>query len=548
MEGWLTKRGRNFGGWQTRFYVLTPGSALAYYDAVRPRFSLQLSSFDLVVKEADSALIVSQPGGNKLGEIPLQAAAIGRQSSSRAQPTTSSSSSSSTSGANAGNDADDAYLHAFLIRTQSDEKHGHHEADHILCAENDEQRDRWVQALTTLQPRGAGAGSSSAKAGDKDRERALPDAPSAPPSVPTVVSTEPDSPAQPSAPKERRRSGSGPPSSTSALAEQGGSSGGGLSVRSAGEQGLPPSVSLPSDLHALARGMPALEGGASAKKIATISEANEVGSASGSSGSSAARSTGNKLQAPSSRRPSGDRPLSPSRTESPSSSGAPHPPPPPAPPQPSASSSTKYSASDVSGPMNAVPLPSGYDFKKAERQKKTKSSFWNFASRGSSAHNSSGGDRNSASSPGGHAPPARPVFGVPLPEAVAISRIRPGLELPAIVYRCVEYLEAKVRPLSLLLVEIRRPILTLCNTCAQNAEHEEGIFRLSGSANVIRLLKERFNAEGDVNLLQSADYYDPHAVAGLLKQYLRELPDHLLTRELHNEFLRVIGASLPPSL
>lgn len=40
--------------------------------------------------------------------------------------------------------------------------------------------------------------------------------------------------------------------------------------------------------------------------------------------------------------------------------------------------------------------------------------------------------------------PARPVFGVPLKEAVAISRIRPGLELPAVVYRCVEYLEAKV--------------------------------------------------------------------------------------------------------
>lgn len=41
--------------------------------------------------------------------------------------------------------------------------------------------------------------------------------------------------------------------------------------------------------------------------------------------------------------------------------------------------------------------------------------------------------------------PLRPVFGVPLKEAVAISRIRPGLELPALVYRCVEFLEAKVR-------------------------------------------------------------------------------------------------------
>jgi hypothetical protein len=45
--------------------------------------------------------------------------------------------------------------------------------------------------------------------------------------------------------------------------------------------------------------------------------------------------------------------------------------------------------------------------------------------------------------------PSRPVFGVPLKEAVAISRIRPGLELPAVVYRCVEYLEAKVSSISL---------------------------------------------------------------------------------------------------
>lgn len=102
--------------------------------------------------------------------------------------------------------------------------------------------------------------------------------------------------------------------------------------------------------------------------------------------------------------------------------------------------------------------------------------------------------------------------------------------------------------------------LTLLSPPPQNAECEEGIFRLSGSANVIRvrsdlalcldpptdilsnsqLLKERFNAEGDVNLLTSNEYYDPHAVAGLLKQYLRELPVHLLTRELHAEFIQVI--------
>ena len=76
------------------------------------------------------------------------------------------------------------------------------------------------------------------------------------------------------------------------------------------------------------------------------------------------------------------------------------------------------------------------------------------------------------------------------------------------------------------------------------------------------MLKDRFNAgtaptvssfikdcvlttvaEGDVQLLSSAEYYDPHAVAGLLKSFLRELPVHILTRELHPEFIAVIGES-----
>lgn len=40
----------------------------------------------------------------------------------------------------------------------------------------------------------------------------------------------------------------------------------------------------------------------------------------------------------------------------------------------------KLVASNVSSPMNAAPMPSGYDFKKStERSKKTKSSFWNFS-------------------------------------------------------------------------------------------------------------------------------------------------------------------------
>jgi RalA-binding protein 1 len=109
---------------------------------------------------------------------------------------------------------------------------------------------------------------------------------------------------------------------------------------------------------------------------------------------------------------------------------------------------------------------------------------------------------------------ARPVFGVPLADSIAIAQVA---GLPAIVFRCIEYLEAK------------------------HADQEEGIYRLSGSSAVIKGLKERFNQEGDVNLLQIDERWDPHAIAGLLKTYLRELPTSLLTRTLHMRFLSVIG-------
>jgi RalA-binding protein 1 len=47
--------------------------------------------------------------------------------------------------------------------------------------------------------------------------------------------------------------------------------------------------------------------------------------------------------------------------------------------------------------------------------------------------------------------------------------------------------------------------------------------------------------EGDVNLIASDEYWDPHAIAGLLKSFLRELPASLLTRELHLRFLGIMG-------
>lgn len=48
-----------------------------------------------------------------------------------------------------------------------------------------------------------------------------------------------------------------------------------------------------------------------------------------------------------------------------------------------------------------------------------------------------------------------------------------------------------------------------------------------------------------MDLLASDEYWDPHAIAGLLKGFLRDLPASILTRDLHLRFLAVIGKSEP---
>ena len=45
--------------------------------------------------------------------------------------------------------------------------------------------------------------------------------------------------------------------------------------------------------------------------------------------------------------------------------------------------------------------------------------------------------------------------------------------------------------------------------------------------------------ESDVNLLANDEYYDVHAISGLLKLYLRELPTSILTSERRDDFVKV---------
>jgi RhoGAP domain len=63
----------------------------------------------------------------------------------------------------------------------------------------------------------------------------------------------------------------------------------------------------------------------------------------------------------------------------------------------------------------------------------------------------------------------------------------------------------------------------------------EGLFRISGSKVEIDTLKARFDSGEDVAL--EAVTMNPHTVAGLLKQFFRELPEPLCTFELFDAYL-----------
>jgi len=91
------------------------------------------------------------------------------------------------------------------------------------------------------------------------------------------------------------------------------------------------------------------------------------------------------------------------------------------------------------------------------------------------------------------------VFGVPV-EVACERSCNYHQFMPDVVYKCLAYLYEK-------------------------GIKEEGIFRLSGSATTIQQLRSQFDQGHDADF---SEIYDPHAISGLLKLYLRELPTSLV--------------------
>ncbi|KAM9424580.1 bargin isoform 2-T2 [Pholidichthys leucotaenia] len=86
--------------------------------------------------------------------------------------------------------------------------------------------------------------------------------------------------------------------------------------------------------------------------------------------------------------------------------------------------------------------------------------------------------------------------------------------------------------------EIAAPIQECIHMLLRTGMGEEGLFRLAAAASVVKRLKTCLD-QGTVD--HSEFSMDPHAVAGALKCYLRELPEPLMTFELYSDWFKAAG-------
>ena len=98
----------------------------------------------------------------------------------------------------------------------------------------------------------------------------------------------------------------------------------------------------------------------------------------------------------------------------------------------------------------------------------------------------------------------KPVFGTPLEEHLRVT----GRDISIVIEVCIGWL--------------------------LNNLNEEGLFRIPGSLSKVKKLKSAF----DAGIIDFDEYArDSHTIAGILKSYFRELPEHLFTYSLYPEWI-----------
>ncbi|XP_034425688.1 rho GTPase-activating protein 17a isoform X2 [Hippoglossus hippoglossus] len=90
--------------------------------------------------------------------------------------------------------------------------------------------------------------------------------------------------------------------------------------------------------------------------------------------------------------------------------------------------------------------------------------------------------------------------------------------------------------------EIALPLEACVMMLLETGMKEEGLFRIAAGASKLKKLK----AALDCSTSQLEEFYsDPHAVAGALKSYLRELPEPLMNYQLYDEWIQASSVTDP---
>ncbi|KAL1843274.1 hypothetical protein VTJ49DRAFT_2383 [Mycothermus thermophilus] len=172
--------------------------------------------------------------------------------------------------------------------------------------------------------------------------------------------------------------------------------------------------------------------------------------------------------------------------------------------QPSAS---RFTPASSQGPPQLGALP----FQAASSQPSQPASYAPLPSQPSAGPATTPANRQSPPAAPQLASP-RPVFGVSLQKLYE----RDGLAVPMVVYQCIQAVD-----------------LFGLNV--------EGIYRLSGSLPHVNKLKNLFDTDSSSGNLDFRNpenfFHDVNSVAGLLKQFFRDLPDPLMTRENYAAFI-----------
>ncbi|KAJ9122408.1 hypothetical protein QFC22_001831 [Naganishia vaughanmartiniae] len=427
-SGYLTKRGKNLGGWKTRYFTLE-GSLLHYYD---------------------------KRGGNHLGTISILGAEIGRQHKD----------------SSAGPQDDKAYRHALLI-IEPKRLGAVAGLKHVLCAESDEERDSWVAVLLLASNKQTESPSRPSVSSGLDKN-------AIPPLLRKSTSSSVVNETKKTENEVQRLQG----------------------PKSAVDTGTATFRPIPTKAPANST-QNSFDSAASSKELSrSLPTGMDEHTMKGFEGRS--RQAGNpvkgsmpthlpsaspikmkrqsamplRYQALTQERDTSQAPLSKINSTTSSRGG-------------DAEAAGRITRDMISGPSNGTLLPAGFKFGKEtnDRERKAKSMrLWGFGGKVSTAPTSA----------------LSQVFGVPLQQALLVKSVA---NLPTPVFRCIKYLEA------------------------HHAEKEEGIYRIGGSQAVMNRLKERFNVEGDIDLLANDEHWDIHAIAGLLKWYFRDLPISVLDEQ-----------------